>query len=186
MWCSAVGMRGVSWVWCCACLLLCAGGWWRFFALVLCFGSWRSARVCWRNDFGWCIEPTWNQKHIEGDKTFRFYHIAWTTPNLTIGGVGQLTDIMWSSCKLWPLPRNYPVRFGLKLLQLRDLMLRDHAQPPSKRWDFDFDDLLLSLEKVDWTQIWEDAELQSVCHYLRGSTNLKLPPEIRSRIPTVF
>jgi hypothetical protein len=74
----------------------------------------------------------------------------------------------------------------MKLLQLRDLMLRDHAEPPSKRWDFDFDDLLLSLEKMDWTQVWEDAELQSVCHYLRRSKNLQLPPEIRSRIPTAM
>ena len=80
--------------------------------------------------------------------------------------------------------RNYPIRFGWKLLQLRDLMLRDHSQPPSKRWDFTFGDMAAVLANLDWSNSWDEANIGSVCHYLRGSKDLVLPPEIRAIIPT--
>ena len=79
--------------------------------------------------------------------------------------------------------RNYPMRFGWKLLQLRNLMLRDHSQPPSKRWDFTFEDMAAMLTNLDWLNSWDEANIGSVCHYLRGSKDLVLPPEIRAIIP---
>lgn len=42
------------------------------------------------------------------------------------------------------------------------------------------------LKYLDWAQIWEDAKLQPVCHYLRGSTQLRLPPEIRDLLPNAI
>ena len=62
-------------------------------------------------------------------------------------------------------------------------MLEEHSQPPSKSWDASLDHMEAMLEGLDWDQIWEDASLRSVCHYLRGSKDLRLPPEIRALIP---
>ena len=79
--------------------------------------------------------------------------------------------------------RNYPIRFGWKLLQLRDLMLQDHSEPPSRRWDCTFGQMAAMLKYLDWTNCWEEAGIRSVCHYLRGSKDLKLEPHIRCLIP---
>ena len=62
-------------------------------------------------------------------------------------------------------------------------MLRDHSEPPSKRWDFTFDDLKYTLAYMDWGLYWQDAKLQSVCRYLRGSKYLKVPTEIKILLP---
>ena len=78
------------------------------------------------------------------------------------------------------------MRFGLKLVQLRESMLKEHAQPPTKRWDFDWYNMLHALERIDWTDVWEDAELQTVCHYLRGAKSLELPKEVRKLLPTAI
>lgn len=83
-------------------------------------------------------------------------------------------------------PRNYPIRFGWKLLQLRDLMLSDHSQPPSKRWDADLDSMEAALKRLNWGHTWEEGGIKTVCRYLYGSTELKLPQDIKNLIPKSF
>ena len=40
-----------------------------------------------------------------------------------------------------------------------------------------------SLLRMNWQNVWEDAELQTVCHYLRGSRFLNLPEEVKQILP---
>jgi hypothetical protein len=40
--------------------------------------------------------------------------------------------------------------------------------------------------KLDWDDLWDDAAIRSVCHYMRGSFDLVIPPEWRGVLPTVL
>ena len=115
-------------------------------------------------------------------------------PNITeigflclVTGLSPLDGVifLWAHVSLrssWP--RNYPIRFGLKLVQLRKSLVRDRfvrVKPTGEPTGWDH--LTAMLSNLDWSHIWHDAELGSVCQYLWGSTNLQLPDDIRKLVP---
>lgn len=38
-------------------------------------------------------------------------------------------------------------------------------------------------EQMNFDDKWKDAEMQSICHYLRGSKNLVIPESFRNILP---
>jgi uncharacterized protein YjlB len=39
-------------------------------------------------------------------------------------------------------------------------------------------------QSMEWSDLWEDANMFEVIHYLRGNTHLEIPADWRSAIPT--
>jgi hypothetical protein len=38
-------------------------------------------------------------------------------------------------------------------------------------------------KSMDFSDMWHEASMASVCHYLRGGIHLKIPPSFRDLIP---
>lgn len=76
------------------------------------------------------------------------------------------------------------MRFGWKLVELRDSLIQDKfvrvkdgGEPTHSGH------LKAMLRNLDWSKVWQEAEMGSVCQYLRGSRSLQLPDEIRMLLP---
>ena len=81
--------------------------------------------------------------------------------------------------------RQYPFRFGLRVVRILPRILEDAAQMPvSPPVNFDGIDIF----NQDWSMgdIWEDAHLDDVIIYLRGNTGLKLPHDYRNAFKASF
>lgn len=84
------------------------------------------------------------------------------------------------SNSLVPL-RVYPARFGMRLVDLWAKMITDkHGMPelpdtvPTAAETF---------QTLDFSDMWEESNLKSVCHWLRGGKNLAIPPHFRDLLP---
>jgi hypothetical protein len=40
--------------------------------------------------------------------------------------------------------------------------------------------------QLGWGDLWDDAAVRSVCHYMRGSFDLVIPPEWRDVLPSML
>lgn len=81
--------------------------------------------------------------------------------------------------------RQYPFRFGLRVLRILPRILEDAAKmPPSPPVNFDG----LDVFNQDWSidDIWEDAHLDDVILYLRGNASLRLPSDYRDAFKASF
>ena len=45
-------------------------------------------------------------------------------------------------------------------------------------------DALASWDALTFDDMWAEAKMNSVCHWLRGGKNLQIPPEFRGSLPT--
>ena len=78
-------------------------------------------------------------------------------------------------------PREYPVQFGLKIVELYLDMIKDNkGQPtlpdpvPSAEQTF---------ESMSFEDMWPEADLVSVIRYLRGAKSLGMPDSFRPLVP---
>jgi len=82
---------------------------------------------------------------------------------------------------LFSYPRNYPKKFGQKLVNLFEKMsVEKHGMPklppstPTAEATF---------SSLDFEDLWAEAKMASVCHYLRGGCFLNVPPTFKSLLP---
>ena len=78
-------------------------------------------------------------------------------------------------------PRNYPVAFGEKLVSIFQRLISDKLglpplpiPVPSAEQVFD---------SLTFDDKWKDAEMQSVCHWLRGGKQIAIPQSFRDILP---
>lgn len=79
-------------------------------------------------------------------------------------------------------PRQYPIRFGFKLVELRPFLVGENAGKPDLP-AATIDELVSIFKSLDWANIWKEARMGEVCRYMRGSTHLRLPKEYKEFIP---
>lgn len=94
----------------------------------------------------------------------------------------------------WPFPdnqhvclRSYPPAFGLKMAKLHPRFCASRSLWFGLRLEHDMLELGLTLfESLPWcdTDWWEDARMEGVFRYLRGSKDLMLSTRLRSLFPT--
>ena len=78
-------------------------------------------------------------------------------------------------------PRNYPEGFGRKLASLYDDLNKEKLGVPSPPQDIPSAEE--SFAEMEFSDIWQDAEMVSVCHWLRGGRDLEIPESFRSLLP---
>ena len=77
-------------------------------------------------------------------------------------------------------PRNYPVRFGLRLVRIMGKLRAEHVgreAPPHI-------DARQVFGGLCFDDVWEDAMRPQCVQYLRGSTSLQIPPAWRLLLPS--
>lgn len=90
--------------------------------------------------------------------------------------IQELSNLPSSGCL-----RQYPPRFGLKLVELFEDLIQDkkglpplpEVVPPAERM----------LESMFFEDLWPEAAIQDVCHYLRGGKLLSIPHSFRDVLP---
>lgn len=84
--------------------------------------------------------------------------------------------------RFWSLLRCYPAKFGLKLVELFHSMIADkRGMPELPAVVPSAEETFASLEFDD---VWSEAHMVNVCHYLRAGVHLKIPPSFRGLLPT--
>lgn len=110
-----------------------------------------------------------------------YFSLQFTKENTFICFRTASLQVMRSN-SLVPLPlRVYPARFGMRLVDLWAKMITDkHGMPelpdtvPTAAETF---------QTLDFSDMWEESNLKSVCHWLRGGKNLAIPPHFRDLLP---
>ncbi|CAK9045371.1 Uncharacterized protein SCF082_LOCUS25635 [Durusdinium trenchii] len=75
----------------------------------------------------------------------------------------------------------YPPRFGLGLVSIYlDLVNEKIGPPPLPASIPSAED---TFQAMVFDDLWAEADLQAVCHYLRGGTGLVIPPSFRPLLP---
>ena len=98
-------------------------------------------------------------------------------------------SIAWLACSRSPVLqgchvqlRNYPPAFGEKLVTLFDDMISDKAGVP--QLPAEVPSAVRVWLEMGFEDPWEEAKMSQVCHWLRGSRDLKIPLEWRSLLPS--
>ena len=78
-------------------------------------------------------------------------------------------------------PRNYPEAFGRKLASLYDDLNTQKLGVPSPPQDIPSAEE--SFAAMEFLDTWQDADMASVCHWLRGGRSLEIPASFRPLIP---
>lgn len=112
------------------------------------------------------------------------YHKA--APKQLVGAVAtacKRTSPKTHTCRvaLNAQPRNYPPRFGLQLVSLFENLLADKSgapQAPSK-----IPSAEATFSSTKFCDLWEEADMVSVCCWLRGSKNIDIPATFRDLLP---
>lgn len=71
----------------------------------------------------------------------------------------------------------------LKFLHMREALIKDRFVRVKSREPTQWGNMTAMLSAMDWSNIWEDADLGPVCKYLKGAHGLQLPDEIRQLLP---
>jgi len=77
--------------------------------------------------------------------------------------------------------RCYPPKFGLKLVELFHDLIADKAgmpELPSK-----VPTALETFTSMDFDDTWPEAQMASVCHFLRGGVRLSIPRSFWNHLP---
>ena len=80
------------------------------------------------------------------------------------------------------MPRNYPPRFGLKLVELFHDLVADKAGIPSLPGIVPTS--AETFQSMSFGDDWSEASMVSVCRYLRAGVHLKIPPSFYGLLPT--
>ena len=76
--------------------------------------------------------------------------------------------------------RNYPVKFGWQIVRMLPGLLDNKVgKPEGCPPDIDGPAYFFSLDMTDWAE----ADMKSVCHYLRGGTTLLCPLAWKAVMP---
>lgn len=98
----------------------------------------------------------------------------------------QLIRMLFKPCSMSslvsPWPRNYPAAFGQKLASLFKSLINDKAGMPAVPPDLPSAES--SFDQMVFDDTWKDAEVVSLCHWLRGGTGLRIPSSFRPLLPT--
>ena len=86
-----------------------------------------------------------------------------------------------SMCKLALTPRSYPPKFGLKLVEIFYDLISDKAGMPSLPERLPPAEV--SFAALDFSDVWPEAKMVDVYHYLRGGKDLTIPPSFRDLLP---
>ena len=87
----------------------------------------------------------------------------------------------FSKLLLGNILRSYPPEFGAKLVDIFPDLISDKAgMPPLPKEVPTAEDTFRSLSFDD---VWTEADMVSVCHYLRSGCHLQIPPSFRELIP---
>ena len=82
-------------------------------------------------------------------------------------------------------PRNYPIRFALKLVQLQPLLVKDKYRS-CRSFCSGPQQVVDILKTLDYENQWEEAQLGDVIKYVRGARSLQVPPEYKVWLPTTI
>lgn len=80
---------------------------------------------------------------------------------------------------MWP--RNYPRAFGEKLVALWSSLTTEKQGMPALPEDLP--PATVTFESMDYGDKWSEANLVSVCHYLRAGSLLNIPANWRGLMP---
>ena len=78
--------------------------------------------------------------------------------------------------------RNYPSRFGLQLVSLFENLKADRKGAAS--CPVELPSAAATFARASFQDMWDEADMASVCHYLRAGTKLSIPDEFRPFLPT--
>lgn len=78
--------------------------------------------------------------------------------------------------------RNYPAPFGKKLVKIFDDLIQNKLGMPQIPAQLPPAEEIFSHMKFD--DVWQDARMVSVCHWLRGGKDLQIPSSFRSLLPS--
>ena len=114
----------------------------------------------------------WNQK----SKGYRAFTSVVFTVNYWFCCTPSLTSIWLVT---WEI-RCYPLRFGMKIVEIFPRLLKDCKPvecPPDANGETIF-------ESMEYGDMCPDADLRSCILYIRGSVRLQIPPSWRKHLPT--
>ena len=117
-------------------------------------------------------EMAWNQK----SKGYRAFTSVVFTVNYWFCCTPSLTSIWLVT---WEI-RCYPLRFGMKIVEIFPRLLKDCKPvecPPDANGETIF-------ESMEYGDMCPDADLRSCILYIRGSVRLQIPPSLRKHLPT--
>ncbi|CAK9093029.1 unnamed protein product [Durusdinium trenchii] len=77
--------------------------------------------------------------------------------------------------------RNYPAKFGQKMATLMNDLISEKKGIPELPESTPSAESTFS--SMTFEDLWSEAYLTSVCHYLRGGNYLKIPPSFRELVP---
>ena len=89
-----------------------------------------------------------------------------------------MNDQLWHA---YP-DRNYPPQFGAKVASIMEELQKLKTPVPTA-----FPEPLAAatvFESIDFSDLWTEARMVEVCHYLRGNNGLQIPQEWRKLLPT--
>lgn len=123
-----------------------------------------------------CLSIYYTQNSQIIELYFRCLTLIW-------GSLHAVYKYRWQQQRFLRKPelRNYPTKFGLKLVEIFHRMVSDKsgmpdlpAKVPTAQETF---------ASLDFTDKWCEAQMASVCHYLRGSVHLRVPPSFSTLLP---
>ena len=79
-------------------------------------------------------------------------------------------------------PRNYPRAFGMKLVKIFEDLIQNKLGMPQIPAQLPPAEEIFSHMKFD--DVWQDARMVSVCHWLRGGKDLDIPSSFRPLLPS--
>ena len=96
-------------------------------------------------------------------------------------------DMLWllscrhSSLQTLPSLRHYPAKFGQKLVSLFHDLVKNKAGMPALPKELPSSEETFS--QMDWVDVWQEAEVVSTCHWLRGGKDIVIPATFRPHLP---
>ena len=80
--------------------------------------------------------------------------------------------------------RNYPRKFGVRLVALWKRMTTEKRGMPILPAQRDSASEVFASLRYD--DMWQEAQMASVCHYLRGGKSLAIPSHFRDLMPAAL
>ena len=105
------------------------------------------------------------------------------TTEITIATcVGVQHDNCTFSGNAFNKPRNYPPDFGKKFASLFEHLNGEKLGVPELPPKVPTAEE--SFAAMDFCDVWQDAQVVAICHWLRGGRSLQIPDSFRCLIPT--
>lgn len=125
-----------------------------------------------------------NPTHYESDTCLNKFAQKWPKRMFQIFSTVQMQT--WSHAAIFCHSfhsglRHYPSKFGLKMVELFDRLIGSSSgMPANPTW---FPPACSTFSSMNWDDLWHEAHMTQVCHYLRAGKDLKVPEEFRNHLP---